>query len=231
LLLILTRFAPANPNSMENVEAAARRCLTRLRRELGRRGLAASTPVPVARCGRDEVESHSLDQAFADLVDTAGRPKLPTPAFPGIDAYGLNLHLFPPAGANLSGALRVEQHPLPAPPAPPHGSVGQPYLKDWHCLAALAAAQSSGAHGDTESQQPPALYHAPPGLLYDWLNVYCDGRQRGHGDDDFFFLYAGGAGSWTPLHCDVVGSFSWSTNVAGQYVADGAERCEIASGA
>lgn len=205
---------------MENVEAAARRCLARLRQELIRRGLVPTTPVPVARCGRDEVECQSLDQAFADLVHTARQPGLPDPACPGITGYGLSLHLFPPAEANLSRALRVEERPLPAPPAPPHGSVGQPYLKDWHCLAALAAAPMNGTHGEKDPQQSPALYHAPPGLLYDWLNVYCDGRQRGHGDDDFFFLYAGGAGSWTPLHCDVVGSFSWSTNVAGRYVAD-----------
>ena len=85
--------------------------------------------------------------------------------------------------------------------------MGQPYLKDWHCVAALDEAAGRA--------DAPALYAAQPGLLYDWLNAYCSVRRRGHGDDDFFFLYAGGAGSWTPLHCDVVGSLSWSTNLAG----------------
>ena len=34
--------------------------------------------------------------------------------------------------------------------------------------------------------------------------------------NDFRFLYIGPQGSWTPLHCDVFGSYSWSANIVGR---------------
>lgn len=33
---------------------------------------------------------------------------------------------------------------------------------------------------------------------------------------DYRFVYLGPAGSWTPLHADVLRSYSWSANVAGR---------------
>ena len=36
-----------------------------------------------------------------------------------------------------------------------------------------------------------------------------------HTDSDYRFVYVGERGTWTGLHADVYGSFSWSTNVCG----------------
>lgn len=51
------------------------------------------------------------------------------------------------------------------------------------------------------------------------MNEYWDVLNGSNGSSssasDYRFVYAGPAGSWTPLHRDVFGSFSWSANVAG----------------
>lgn len=108
------------------------------------------------------------------------------------------------------------------------------YLKDWHA-AAMAARLGL-----------PAFYTVPCFFADDWLNGHCqalhraahkegasdeqasDGASDGdHGGrleedpqaadgDDYRFVYVGPAGSWTPFHRDVFGSFSWSTNVCGR---------------
>lgn len=41
------------------------------------------------------------------------------------------------------------------------------------------------------------------------------GQQR-VSEADYRFVYCGPAGSWTPLHSDVLRSYSWSANVAGR---------------
>jgi hypothetical protein len=56
-----------------------------------------------------------------------------------------------------------------------------------------------------------------PSEFPDWLNQYC--TEIVHAIDrpvlDFQFLYWGAAGSKTPFHRDVMGTFSWSHNLCG----------------
>ena len=40
--------------------------------------------------------------------------------------------------------------------------------------------------------------------------------RNGDEGNDYRFLYIGPQGSWTPLHCDVFGSYSWSANIVGR---------------
>ena len=62
-------------------------------------------------------------------------------------------------------------------------------------------------------------YETPPHFADDWLNEYWDeqrvkgvGRRLG----SHRFVYVGGKGTDTPLHADVLRSFSWSVNLAGR---------------
>ncbi|KAK7198110.1 JmjC domain, hydroxylase [Novymonas esmeraldas] len=110
-------------------------------------------------------------------------------------------------------------------PAAPHVH----YLKDWHLQAALeslatTACEVHDVHGD-------GLYRVPPFLGADWMDVFCR-RARpaaappsseevttpagfGNGESDYRFCYMGPVGTWTPLHHDVFGTYSWSFNVCG----------------
>ncbi len=76
-----------------------------------------------------------------------------------------------------------------------NGSTGF-YLKDWHM------AREYPDYG---------AYTVPPHFADDWLNEHA-AATRG---DDFRFVYAGRAGTWTPLHRDVYCSYSWSANIVG----------------
>ena len=67
------------------------------------------------------------------------------------------------------------------------------YLKDWH----LALDE-----GD---------FYEVPDCFEDWMDSY----QRTERNDDFRFVYYGSAGSWTPVHVDVLATFSWSVNIVG----------------
>ena len=77
------------------------------------------------------------------------------------------------------------------------------YLKDWHFLQ---AADSSTTTTTTY------LGSLPEGFECDWLGPWC----RAACNDDFTFCYVGPAGTSTPVHADVVASFSWSANVVGR---------------
>jgi hypothetical protein len=98
------------------------------------------------------------------------------------------------------------------------------YLKDWHLCAALASVR--GMSNATAAQ---LLYGGHPLFLgdHDWLNDYCDEapsetsremlpRLGGGAGHDYRFCYIGDTGTWTPLHVDVYGSYSWSLNLAGE---------------
>ncbi|KAG5501467.1 hypothetical protein JKF63_03296 [Porcisia hertigi] len=99
-------------------------------------------------------------------------------------------------------------------------------------LSGYAKCRSSGIHGD-------GLYRVPSFLGPDWMDPFCC-RHRppqndacsttlpvddhvgtsppmgfGNGEGDYRFCYIGPVGSWTPLHCDVFGTYSWSLNVCG----------------
>ena len=73
------------------------------------------------------------------------------------------------------------------------------YMKDWHfvrdCLPGAAA------------------YSTPAPFADDWLNWWW--TERRGSEDDYRFVYLGPAGTSTPLHHDVLLSYSWSANVAG----------------
>lgn len=88
----------------------------------------------------------------------------------------------------------------------------QLYIKDWH----LALRTQSD------------FYNTPPIFFDDWMNDYYIGNT----DDDFRFVYAGSASTFTGLHRDVCGfkivlifdksdnitdrSYSWSANIIGR---------------
>ncbi|CAL5220025.1 g1971 [Coccomyxa viridis] len=91
------------------------------------------------------------------------------------------------------------------------------YLKDWHFVNEFPDYQA---------------YSTPPFFRDDWLNDYYDMRSGGkhsdgwHEDEggrshdsivnsDYRFVYLGPAGTKTPVHADVLNSFSWSVNLAG----------------
>ncbi|KAG8177737.1 hypothetical protein JTE90_023628 [Oedothorax gibbosus] len=70
------------------------------------------------------------------------------------------------------------------------------YLKDWHFQR---------EYPSYEAYKTPKYFHS------DWLNEYHE-REN----DDYKFVYMGPKGTWTPLHVDVFGSYSWSANVCGR---------------
>ncbi|XP_067625893.1 2-oxoglutarate and iron-dependent oxygenase JMJD4 homolog [Eurosta solidaginis] len=71
------------------------------------------------------------------------------------------------------------------------------YLKDWHLKAQLPNYE---------------FYKVPQYFASDWLNEYLEEHKL----DDYRFVYMGPKNSWTPLHIDVFGSYSWSTNIYGR---------------
>ncbi|KFM67259.1 hypothetical protein X975_20920, partial [Stegodyphus mimosarum] len=70
------------------------------------------------------------------------------------------------------------------------------YLKDWHF---------------NRDYPEYKAYSTPTYFSSDWLNEFCE-----HENDDYQFVYMGPKGTWTPLHADVFGSYSWSANVCGR---------------
>lgn len=54
-------------------------------------------------------------------------------------------------------------------------------------------------------------YKLPKVLEDDFLNEYFDLK----GEDDYRFMYLGTDGTFTPMHHDVLKSFSWSVNLTG----------------
>jgi len=74
------------------------------------------------------------------------------------------------------------------------------YLKDWHFFR----------HFPNES-----IYKTPFYFSSDWLNEMYDEKMPCF-DDDFKFVYIGVKDTWTPFHCDVYKSYSWSANISGK---------------
>ncbi|KDE03747.1 hypothetical protein MVLG_05816 [Microbotryum lychnidis-dioicae p1A1 Lamole] len=83
------------------------------------------------------------------------------------------------------------------------------YLKDWH-LPAIFESQVA-ASGVLNRDQSYGFYEVPGLWRDDWLNRY----HLANSNDDFRFVYAGGADTFTPLHRDVFDSYSISTNIIG----------------
>ena len=73
------------------------------------------------------------------------------------------------------------------------------YLKDWHFA---------------KTTDPSSVYRVPDLFSDDWLNRYFSSRVDV--SDDYIFSYFGPAGTFTPFHCDVLRSYSWSINLCGK---------------
>ncbi|KAK2187911.1 hypothetical protein NP493_150g01016 [Ridgeia piscesae] len=73
------------------------------------------------------------------------------------------------------------------------------YLKDWHFVRDFPAYKA---------------YETAVFFQSDWLNEFYDDQQDQK--DDYRFIYFGPQDSWTPLHADVMLSYSWSANVCGR---------------
>merc|ERR1719450_1587045 len=78
--------------------------------------------------------------------------------------------------------------------------IGCRYLKDWHF------------YRDTKTYYEG--YTTPAYFCSDWLNEWW--QSRTDINNDYRFVYIGPENSWTPLHSDVFGSFSWSANIVGR---------------
>lgn len=74
------------------------------------------------------------------------------------------------------------------------------YCKDWHLQK----------YSDQEKKDP--FYSIPIYFRSDWLNEKCLADQQ----DDFRFVYMGGNHTHTPIHMDVLGTYSWSANICGR---------------
>ena len=160
--------------------------------------------------------------------------------FPMIDSWGARTSWVSPDGTpNLEALQELYTATVPV-DGPPTGGYGEAsrvemclgefvarwraetpvpsyqYLKDWHF-------SRDHPHAAKAAYSTPALFGS------DWLNEWWDGPRQAaaalassgdaRGDappaDDFRFVYIGRGGSWTPLHHDVLNSYSWSANVCG----------------
>ena len=92
---------------------------------------------------------------------------------------------------NVAEYLREQQTHTP--------SAATLYLKDWHLQREGQLLQGTTVYS------PPILFSD------DWLNAYCDEQDS----SDYRFVYIGGEQTWTPLHHDVLCSYSWSVNISG----------------
>ena len=83
------------------------------------------------------------------------------------------------------------------------------YLKDWHIVRDFPEYQA---------------YRVPAPFRDDWLNdwwtkgrsAWAERNNVPHTANDYRFCYMGSAGTFTPLHHDVMLSFSWSASIVGR---------------
>jgi hypothetical protein len=109
------------------------------------------------------------------------------------------------------------------------------YLMNWHFQQEAESALADRAASVSQFHRGDALYKIPEFLGFDLMHAYhlhCDRHNKntsiphpsasppsampfGDGSSDYRFVYVGVEGTWTPLHHDVFGSFSWSLNLSG----------------
>ncbi|OCF75654.1 hypothetical protein I204_02946 [Kwoniella mangroviensis CBS 8886] len=91
------------------------------------------------------------------------------------------------------------------------------YVKDWHLMAEI----------ESEGSSVDEVYEVPDCLRDDWLNppytpnprlTQLENGRSSASTSDFRFTYLGPPLTYTPLHRDVYGSYSWSANVVGRKV-------------
>ncbi|KAG8343991.1 JmjC domain [Trypanosoma vivax] len=120
------------------------------------------------------------------------------------------------------------------------------YIKDWHmqadkerlllqlddqqmpletvCLGSGGRSTLPCKAGRSNALHGGDLYRVPCYLGQDWMDEFCRSFEAGHGccssfgeaGSDYRFAYIGPPSSWTPLHFDVFGTYSWSLNVCGE---------------
>ncbi|KAJ9109017.1 hypothetical protein QFC21_000343 [Naganishia friedmannii] len=83
------------------------------------------------------------------------------------------------------------------------GQNGRLYVKDWH--QALLLEQDGGRQDQ--------IYTTPDIFKDDWMTHHALSLAP---PDDYRFTYAGPPGTFTPVHRDVYGSYSWSSNIVGR---------------
>ncbi|ORC91705.1 uncharacterized protein TM35_000053010 [Trypanosoma theileri] len=108
------------------------------------------------------------------------------------------------------------------------------YLKDWHMQSDVESLsnqkKSNEVFGNFENSEVQGIVHAdglyrvPDYLGDDWMDEFCrrstfdEANYSFFGDEksDYRFAYIGPPNTWTPLHFDVFGTYSWSLNVSGE---------------
>nr|ODN86252.1 hypothetical protein L203_04370 [Cryptococcus depauperatus CBS 7841] len=93
------------------------------------------------------------------------------------------------------------------------------YVKDWHLFAEIEAE----GRGVKEVYDVPECFRGKP--VHDWLNppynpepTSATFSKMNTNTSDFRFAYLGPPMTYTPLHQDVYGSYSWSANVVGKKI-------------
>lgn len=92
------------------------------------------------------------------------------------------------------------------------------YLKDWHCRHHL---KDNPVNTILLNLFFFEFYKTPLYFQDDWLSPFYDVYGESEETRDYHFVYLGPCGTWTPLHSDVLKSYSWSANISGykQYEA------------
>ncbi|WWC71238.1 uncharacterized protein I206_105191 [Kwoniella pini CBS 10737] len=91
------------------------------------------------------------------------------------------------------------------------------YVKDWHLMAEI----------EKEGRGVKEVYQVSECLRDDWLNppytpdsriITSETEVNSASTSDFRFTYLGPPLTYTPLHRDVYGSYSWSANIVGRKI-------------
>ncbi|KAI9098341.1 hypothetical protein DFS34DRAFT_620601 [Phlyctochytrium arcticum] len=86
---------------------------------------------------------------------------------------------------------------------------GTTYLKDWHFVLQHRKHLLDEGNLSGRTWLP---YRVPIWFGDDWLNEFYDQTSN---EDDYRFVYMGASGTYTPLHCDILTTHSWSANLCG----------------
>lgn len=167
------------------------------RREF-REASALPSSAPSERCRPYLKDFHPVLAGSLELVSPSGRPEdasvAKSPCFRIPDAFDED-------ALNLFWDWGLQSLEAQVPPMPP--SDADTASSDTTCGFDSVSCWDGGN---------PALHPAPARA------VKTAGTGPSSRPDDFRFAYIGGAGTWTPLHSDVLGTHSWSASVRGAKV-------------
>ena len=196
--------------------------------------LSVATGSTLSSCGASQTTARHLCNDLAAFRLSLGGLDLPMPMSPpppGDDGC--------PAAAADDAAAQRAAHPGRRPVPPP----SLWYVRDWHFQQQWERLSFTRSPTQPEGVVICPLYAPLYDVLgIDWLHeVWAERRSAsshggaaGGGDeptstgphqrdspslgsgDDYRFVYVGSDRSWTPLHYDVYGTYSWSLNLAGE---------------